>query len=343
MIVYIVSLNADGGQGGVERVAAQQKKILTAQGAKVIFLDKNYFFLTRLLKNNKLLLVFYPLLVSLFLWTKKIFGHKHFTIAHGYCSPFYTNDLLIVHGNMMCYYQTISQHRPKLFTGSGILAFYEKYAGKFSKKIWAVSKKVKFEWIEYYFTEATKIDVVRNYIDLDKFSYDQSTEHEYVAFVGRLEKGKGIDDLIYICKRLPDVKFYFVSSISPPEGLCSLHNVTVDVGITYSKMPDIYKNAKMLILPSSYEGFELVTVEALCCGTPVIGYKVGAISELHSDKYPGVFMVKNREMLIDNIRNIDSLDECEYSKLRMDVYSMREIFSEQHYNALITKVYNEKK
>ncbi|ECI4074062.1 glycosyl transferase family 1, partial [Salmonella enterica subsp. salamae] len=37
MIVYIVSLNADGGQGGVERVAAQQKKILTAQGAKVIF------------------------------------------------------------------------------------------------------------------------------------------------------------------------------------------------------------------------------------------------------------------------------------------------------------------
>ncbi|WP_407208862.1 glycosyltransferase family 4 protein [Citrobacter sedlakii] len=343
MIVYIVSLNADGGQGGVERVAAQQKKILTDQGAHVVFLDKNYFFITRLLKNTKLLLILYPVIVSVYLWLRKLFNNRSFTIAHGYCAPFYINDLLIAHGNMKCYYQTISQHKIKFLSGSGLLAFYEKCAGSFSKKIWAVSKKVKTEWIEYYSINANKIDVVRNYIDLSKFTGQQSNDQEYVAFVGRLEKGKGVSELIDICKRLPEVKFYFVSSIVPPPELNELSNVTVNVGVAYSKMPDVFKKAKMLILPSSYEGFELVTIEALCCGTPVVGYNVGAISELYSEQFPGVFMVTNKEMLIEKIKHIASLDFQEYAALRMNTYSLREHFSEQHYNNLMASVYNEKK
>ncbi|MFO3905289.1 glycosyltransferase family 4 protein [Enterobacter hormaechei] len=341
MTVYIVSLNADGGQGGVERVAAQQKKILLAQGAEVIFLDKNYFLLTRLLKDTKLLLIFYPLVVSIFLWAKKISKRPYFTIAHGYCAPFYKNDLLIAHGNMKCYYQTISQQKLKFFSGSGLLSFYERCAGKYSKKVWAVSKKVKQEWNEYYSTDINKIEVIRNFIDLDKFSNTKFFGQEYVAFVGRLEKGKGVNDLVDICKRLSHINFYFVSSISPPEELISLSNVTVKVGLAYSRMPDIFKNAKMLILPSSYEGFELVTIEALCCGTPVIGYNVGAIGELYSDKFPGVFMVENKEKIISCITNINSIDESKYSSLRRSIYAKRDVFSEQNYNELMAAVYNE--
>lgn len=343
MIVYIVSLNADGGQGGVERVAAQQKKILTKLGARVIFLDKNYFILTRLIKSTKCLLVLYPLIASIYLWLKKISNNKNITIAHGYCAPFYANDFLIAHGNMKCYYQTISKRKLKILSGSGLLAFYEKCAGKYSRRIFAVSKKVKNEWIKHYSTKASKIDVVTNYINLDKFSNINANDQKYVAFVGRLERGKGICDLIDICKKLPEVQFYFVSSIAPPAELDALGNVTVDIGVPYDNMPAVYKNAKLLILPSSYEGFELVTVEALCCGTPVVGYDVGAISELFSENFPGVFMVTNKEMLITNIKRILSLDAHDYSALRMKIYSMRDCFSEQHYNALMTKVYNESK
>lgn len=54
-------------------------------------------------------------------------------IAHGYCSPFYRNDILIAHGNMKCYFQTVMNKKPNRLSGSGLLSFYERWAGAFSK------------------------------------------------------------------------------------------------------------------------------------------------------------------------------------------------------------------
>ncbi|EAV5225148.1 glycosyl transferase family 1, partial [Salmonella enterica subsp. enterica serovar Johannesburg] len=43
MKVYIAAFNGEGGQGGVERVVAQQKNMLTNLGFEVILIDRNYF------------------------------------------------------------------------------------------------------------------------------------------------------------------------------------------------------------------------------------------------------------------------------------------------------------
>ena len=48
-----------------------------------------------------------------------------------------------------------------------------------------------------------------------------------------------------------------------------------------AKLPLYYKAADLFILPTKYlEGFGLVTVEALACGTPVLGTPVGATPEI---------------------------------------------------------------
>ena len=343
MIVYIAAYNGSGGQGGVERVVAQQCNILKNLGVKVIILDKAYFKISNKIRNKKIQVALYPILVSLYLTLQKLRGVTFKVIAHGYCSPFYRNDILIAHGNMKCYFQTVMKKKPNRLSGSGLLSFYERLAGSFSKNIWAVSNKVKSEWNELYNINSHKIKVVRNFINLEQFDCTDVNEAQYVTFVGRLEKGKGIDDLYYICKNLPDTSFHLVSSIPAPQNFASLNNVLTSIAVPYAKMPEIFKKSRVLILPSYYEGYELVTIEALCCGCPVIGYNVGAIRELYAESFPGVFIANNKEDLAQVAYELISLDNENYYHLRQTIYSKRELFSEERYAEILTAAFNEKK
>jgi glycosyltransferase involved in cell wall biosynthesis len=51
--------------------------------------------------------------------------------------------------------------------------------------------------------------------------------------------------------------------------------------ISDSELRDWYRAADVFVLPTvAYEGFGMVTAEALACGTPVVGTRVGATSEI---------------------------------------------------------------
>lgn len=57
--------------------------------------------------------------------------------------------------------------------------------------------------------------------------------------------------------------------------------------IPESDLPDYYRMADLFILPTlELEGFGLVTVEALACGTPVLGTPVGGTLEILKDLNP---------------------------------------------------------
>jgi glycosyltransferase involved in cell wall biosynthesis len=51
--------------------------------------------------------------------------------------------------------------------------------------------------------------------------------------------------------------------------------------VNQSKLPEVYKSADLMVLPSEYEPFAVVVNEAMCCGCPVIvSDRVGAARDL---------------------------------------------------------------
>ena len=64
-------------------------------------------------------------------------------------------------------------------------------------------------------------------------------------------------------------------------------------------LAEVYRGCDAHCLPSRYEGYSLVTQEALCCGTPAFITRASGISE----RYPESL----RDLLIDDPEDIPSL------------------------------------
>lgn len=108
----------------------------------------------------------------------------------------------------------------------------------------------------------------------------------HLGFVGRLERDKGVLDFIEACVAL-NKQFGIKATII---GYGPLNEIvlestknysffTVILGVTQDKLPDYYRSFDLFYFPSSREAesLGLVGIEAMACGTPVIGSNIGGI------------------------------------------------------------------
>jgi D-inositol-3-phosphate glycosyltransferase len=69
---------------------------------------------------------------------------------------------------------------------------------------------------------------------------------------------------------------------------CGLTDRVAFIGrVEQGELPWYYSAADLLALPSSYESFGMVALEALACGTPVAATRVGAMESLLRDARNG--------------------------------------------------------
>jgi D-inositol-3-phosphate glycosyltransferase len=132
--------------------------------------------------------------------------------------------------------------------------------------------------------------------------------------VGRMEPLKGIDTLIRAVALLREqepahyarVQLLIVGGepASQPAHWNSeqrrLTALAAELGITqavtflgaqpHSALPDYYAAADLLAMPSHYESFGMVALEALACGTPVIASAVGGLKLLIEDGSSGLLV-----------------------------------------------------
>ncbi|MEW6287315.1 MAG: glycosyltransferase [Chloroflexota bacterium] len=134
-------------------------------------------------------------------------------------------------------------------------------------------------------------------------------EDRMVLFVGRIEPLKGVDTLIQAmcCLTLKDKSRPVHLAIIGGDPSASPETMTAEmkrlqalcdelaVGQTVvflgkrdqDKLPYYYSAAEVLVMPSHYESFGMVALEAMACGTPVIASEVGGLAYLVRDGETG--------------------------------------------------------
>jgi len=184
----------------------------------------------------------------------------------------------------------------------GILKFWFCQIFKKADYIQAISRFLS-DWAIQMGAEKEKVKIVPNGVDTDKFKKidDQIInklkqelgikDEKVILTVSRLVKKNGIDDLIKAGQYL---KFPFkILIIGSGEKKKELKNLTKRLNledrviflgqIDYNDLPKYYSMADVFVRASLSEGFGNVFLEAFACGTPIIGTRVGGITDFLAD------------------------------------------------------------
>jgi glycosyltransferase involved in cell wall biosynthesis len=117
------------------------------------------------------------------------------------------------------------------------------------------------------------------------------TGHSYIAFAGRISREKGAHVVMDTARTLPGVPFKLAGS--PDKSFISKLSVPSNVEFTGSlnneEIRSFYRNASALVVPSIwYEGFPMVTLEAMQHSLPIIAPDLGGFPEIVEDGVNGL-------------------------------------------------------
>ncbi|MEO8886318.1 MAG: glycosyltransferase family 4 protein [Mucilaginibacter sp.] len=153
---------------------------------------------------------------------------------------------------------------------------------------------------------------VYNTIDFSTYDLNETiAEDAPLMFLGRLDKIKGVHTAIQVAKAT-NHKLLIAGNISHTPDNLAYYKIEIeplidnDQIVYLGPLNDTEKNiylqkAKALLFPIEWdEPFGIVMIEAMACGTPVIGFKRGSVPEVIEDGVTG-FIVSNKDEMIQKI------------------------------------------
>jgi len=164
---------------------------------------------------------------------------------------------------------------------------------------------------------------------------------DYLAFLGRMSPEKRVDRAIEIARRTnmrlkiaakiyPEERAYFEETIEPLLRE-SRRGVEFIGEVGGREKDDFLGHARALLFPIDWpEPFGLVMIEAMACGTPVIGWRNGSVPEIITDGVTG-FVVDSMEQAVQAAARV----------VRLSRRACRQVFEERFDAARMARSYVE--
>ncbi len=189
--------------------------------------------------------------------------------------------------------------KEQLGNGYNISSWMEQIGIENSDRIIAVSREMKADILKHYeIRDENKIIEIYNGVDLNEYQEVNTTkalekyniQKEYILFVGRISRQKGIIHLLNAIDYLPeDIEIVLCAGKADTEELLqevkdkieSHDNIIwINEMIDRREIIELYSQASVFVCPSVYEPFGIINLEAMACRTPVVASSVGGIKEV---------------------------------------------------------------
>ena len=178
---------------------------------------------------------------------------------------------------------------------------------------------------------ANVVGTVLHGIDTDNFTF-RETPDDYLLFLGRFTKGKGVLQAIEVAKRV-GMKLvlaaaeddYYRQEIAPHvDGTQIIYYGEAD----FDAKVRLFGGARALVYPvQAREPFGLVLAEAMACGTPVVALDLGAVREVVEHGVTGL-VFKDLGEMVDNLPQAFTLDRRRIRERAVERFGVERMVNE---------------
>jgi len=194
-------------------------------------------------------------------------------------------------------------------------------------RIIAASAADRRQMLEHYLVPPQRISVIPGGVDLRRFQAGDRVSaraalgiqaRHVLLYVGRMQRLKGIDLLLRTTARLlrerpalrDELRVLLVggrpdagidsecAELARLQALARRLDIAAQVefvgAVDQARLPLYYAAADATVVPSLYESFGLVAVEAMACGSPVVAARVGGLASTVQDGQTG-YLIPARE------------------------------------------------
>jgi starch synthase len=199
--------------------------------------------------------------------------------------------------------------------GYAVSSWCERVSATSAAAVVAVSEGMRADILKVYpEISPERVLVIRNGIDTSEYQPDPNTDvlqrygidqaRPYVIFVGRITRQKGVPVLLRAASSLiPDAQLVLLAGAADtPEQLAEVTELVDGLRATRSGVrwipemlpkPEVIQlltHATVFAIPSLYEPLGIVNLEAMACGTAVVGSRTGGIPEVVAEGETGLLV-----------------------------------------------------